>query len=319
MSTAFYDIKIPLGNAYALPHSAVDAVIASKNADCAMLLLYIVKNSGYIDDSAAIGALGMTKERFSEAISLLISEKVIIPSVYESGAASPKPLEMRSDYSSDEIKNALDGDHDFATIYRSCEAALGRPLKQYEAGTLMNVYNTLDLPSEVILLLISYKSEEYTKRIAAGASTKKLTVREIASEACRWDSAGIDSLESADAHIKQLQQRSTLEGQLKRLVGIRDRRPSPTELAYIKSFIDMGFEFSVIERAYDITVINKGALVWPYMNSILKRWQREGKLKLSDMEAQTHNKSGGTSTGKLTEVNYEYFERAKKYINKEGD
>lgn len=43
MSSAFYDIKIPMSSTFVLPQFAVNAVIASKNADCAMLLLYIVK------------------------------------------------------------------------------------------------------------------------------------------------------------------------------------------------------------------------------------------------------------------------------------
>jgi len=325
MSSAFYDIKIPMSSTFVLPQFAVNAVIASKNADCAMLLLYIVKNSGYIDDGSAIHDLGLTNDRYREALSLLISEKIIIPTQNDIDAVPAKPAEMKTDYSPEEIRSALDGDAEFASIYRACESALARPLKQYETGTLMSVYNSLDLPSEVILLLISYKSEEYSKRIAAGTTTKRLTVREIAGEACRWNSAGIFTLEAADEYIRQLQQKSTMEGQLKRLLGIRDRRPSPTELAYIKSFIDMGFEFAVIERAYDITVVNKGSLIWPYMNSILKRWQREGKLKLSDLEAANINaqrpsaQSAQKQEEKLTDVNYEYFERVKQYINKEDD
>lgn len=317
MSATFYDIKIPFGNAYALPHGAVSTIIASKNADCALLLLYIVKNSGSIDHETAIEELGMTKEKFSAAISLLIAEKIIIPLSNDMGFASPESKNLRTEYSEEEIKSAISGDPDFASIYNSCSAAFARPLKKYEADVLLSIYHQTNLPAEVIHLLISYKVEENQQRIASGGSQKNITARDIASEAARWDKAGIDTLEAADEHIKQLQERSTMEGQLKRLLGIRNRRPSPTELTYIKSFMDMGFDLDVIEKAYDITVVNKGNLVWPYMNSILKRWHRDGKHKLSEIETQNSSNTPDYPPQKLSEVNYEYFERAKKHINKE--
>ena len=64
------------------------------------------------------------------------------------------------------------------------------------------------------------------------------------------------------------------------------------ERKYVAAWVDMGFEDEAIRLAYERTVHKKGAMNWPYMNSILKSWHQKGLHTVSAVEAGDSPPSG---------------------------
>ena len=135
------------------------------------------------------------------------------------------------------------------------------------------------LPPEVILVVINWCTQELERRYGPG---RKPTLRQIEKEAYIWQERGIVTLELAEQHVRDLLEHRQENRQVCRLLGIRNREPSPSEEKYIRAWIEMGFSTQAIEEAYDRTILKKKELAWPYMNSILQSWH---KKNLHELEA----------------------------------
>ena len=70
-----------------------------------------------------------------------------------------------------------------------------------------------------------------------------------------------------------------------RLLGLGDRRPSPSEEKYLLSWLEMGFSPEAVELAYDKTVLKCRELKWSYLNGILRRWHEKGLHTLAEIQA----------------------------------
>ena len=99
--------------------------------------------------------------------------------------------------------------------------------------------------------------------------------------------------------MQELQDRRKESSRITRVLGIRDRLPSPSEERYTKAWIDMGFSPEAVGEAYDRTILKKKELVWPYMNRILENWQ---KRQLHALEAILQNdpRDRGSARAKKT-------------------
>ena len=92
--------------------------------------------------------------------------------------------------------------------------------------------------------------------------------------------------------------RSVRRSEIRTLLGLTDRRLSPSEERYIRSWTEMGFSDDAVLLAYDKTCENTGALTWKYMNSILERWNTQGlytadQIKALDRKPASAGKKGG--------------------------
>ena len=89
----------------------------------------------------------------------------------------------------------------------------------------------------------------------------------------------------AAAYIKDYQHRREALPELMQLLRLGDRQPGPSEERYLLSWAGMGFDRSVIELAYDKTLLKCKELKWPYMNKILTSWHQKGLHTLAEVES----------------------------------
>jgi len=281
---------------------AADRLIESRNGDAALVYLYLVRTGGVLDEAEIKKQFGYTDGRLESAIACILrtgcvseitaeTEQKVIPS--RSKQVLPEVTEAT--YTPAELQRGLREDPMFKWLCHEAESRLGRVLKQFELETLYSIYDYLAMPAEVIVMLIGYLTSSREERVAKGFTTPAISFRQISREASRWSENGINTAEKADAHIKYLQYRKSVKGQLLQALGIRDRLPSPSEETMLNRWIDAGSSVDLIAKAYDLTVMQKGALNWHYMRSIVDKWLARGYRTAADVDAGEKKPSSGSA------------------------
>ncbi len=173
-------------------------------------------------------------------------------------------------YTEDELQRRV-RDPQFSKLIGEAQRRLGRTLSTEDLRILLSLTDYLQMPTEVVGILLSYCIERSRRR-----DVRMPGMRAIEKEAYRWADEGIDTLEAACYYVQNQMQRQNRIAQLRLLLQIDQRRLTPAEERYLESWIEMGFGDDAIQLAYERTCLNTGALKWAYMNSILKRWHEKG-------------------------------------------
>ena len=264
--------------------SAVCA-LSSGNPDAPRLLLYLALHDEPDALSRAEKALGLDGARLSAALSALgLSEP-------EKQAQTPPPrtpVQTLPEYTGEELSQAL-SDPNFGFIYEQAEKAFNRPLRRHELSTLLALYEDVGVSAEVLALVLTYCTQRASQQTPAGENVR-ISFSQVRTEALRWHEAGVSNAEQAEKHIRMLEEKQQKLARVRRIVGVTDRRPSPTELRYMEYFITLDPSLALIEKAYDITAVNKGSVVWPYMQKILLRWREKGYKTPADVDAGEEQK-----------------------------
>ena len=114
-------------------------------------------------------------------------------------------------------------------------------------------------------------------------------------------------MEEAAAYIQNQNQYNTRMAHIKPLLQIRGRRLTTAEERYAYQWSEMGFDDETILMAYERTCINTGALKWPYMHSILKRWHNAGlhtadQVRAGDSKIQPKQDRRDLDSGELDAI-----------------
>ncbi len=269
------DLLFP-GTILSLHRKAVDTLLTAADSDAALLYLCLAaeKNSSILKWNPA---------RLEAAQTALITLKLIDAET----PVRPEPpqklqVEAPPDYDRTDITLALQNEKGFAALLPEVERLLGKALSPFELKLLFTIYDYLGLPPEVILVLVGWCVEEATQKYGAG---RRPTLTSIKNEAHRWQRAGVDSLDTADAHVRRLTEESNRSMQIMELVGIRGRRPVEGERNYLKQWINLQFTDDVLQLAYEKTLFQLQKFSWSYMNSILTSWKKQGLTTVREIEA----------------------------------
>lgn len=263
------------GGIIALPKKAVEKLLAEGSGDAALLYLCLAAER----DAAR---LSWPVDRVERAYSLLLSLGLADPArpVLPTPDQKLEP-DAPPEYSTADITMALSGPTDFAGLVPEVERLLGKPLSSADLKTLYLLFDFLALPAEVILTLVTWCVERTAQRYGPG---RKPTMNQIKKEGFRWQRAGVDTLEAADAHVRRLTQLGERMARLLELVEIRGRKPVGDERKYLEAWAEMGFQDDAIRLAYEKTILNTGKLTWSYLNKILRSWQQKGFHSAADAE-----------------------------------
>ena len=242
---------------------SVQKLLSSGSGDAALLYLYIQSGN---DPNQAGQALRMTSARYQCAAATL-RQLGLWPE------ERPRfiPSGERPMYSEQDVRNAVDQDGEFRSLYGEIEHLLGRGLNTEELKIILGFTRYLGLSADVICVLICYckdRARQQGKRMPA--------LRTIEKEAYAWAEQGIDSIEQAGAFIQAQNMRRSRIRELMEMLQIRGRQLTAAELKYAQSWLDMNFDKDVIALAYERTCLNTGGMNWVYMNRILTRWHEAG-------------------------------------------
>lgn len=178
----------------------------------------------------------------------------------------------RPSYDSAEIDAAASLNKNIDYMFRQAEKILDRLLSPSDYEMLYSFVDWLGLPVEVVIMLLNF-----------AVSQGKTTKRYLETVAIDWADKGINTYESAEEYIKEIELKMSNEGKIRSILGIYDRALTQTEKKYIKLWTyEKDIPLELVNEAYDRTVSATGKLSWAYMNKILMSWDSEG---IRNMEA----------------------------------
>ena len=259
-----------------------DALIAAYDGDMALCCLYFARHPD-ADDETAASVLCRTRAEIAAA-----REKLgrILRTGRKDVPAPPPDEPVERD--AEEIVRTFK-EKAFEPILAEMTRILGTiPSKAY-LNTLVDIYDRLGMPPEVILLLLNYCDEETHRRWGSG---RRPSAKAISDEAYRWANREILTLELAEEHIARCEQRRSDHGRIAELLGIRGRELYKRETDYIDAWLEMGFSDEAIALALERTVMNTGALKWPYLNGILRNWHAAGLHTPEEIEQAEGKRRG---------------------------
>ncbi|MBO4941569.1 MAG: DnaD domain protein [Clostridia bacterium] len=199
-------------------------------------------------------------------------------------------LRKRPSYTAAEIDAAASVNKNVDYLLRQAEEILGKLLSPSDFELIYSFVDWLGLPVEVVIMLLRFAK-----------SQGKLGKRYLETVAIDWAEKGIDTYESAEEYIKEIEKRLSNEGKIRSILGIYDRALSQTEKKYINLWTaEKEISVELIRGAYDRTVAATGKLAWAYMNKILVSWQEEGIETLKQLEEheKTHKPQSVSEKGK---------------------
>ncbi len=181
----------------------------------------------------------------------------------------------RPSYNHSEIDRAASKDKNISYLFNQAEKILGKLLSSHDMEILYSFVDWLNLPVEVIIMILNY----------ASARDKK-SMRYIEKMAVDWADREINTYEKAEDYIKKLEESASKARKICNILGIHDRALSTTEKKYIKLWSDeRDIPFDLIPVAYDKTMMKTGGKMgWAYMNKLLCSWQDAGIKTQEELE-----------------------------------
>jgi len=327
------DLKfsLPGPETVSIARQSIEKLMRAGDSDAALLYLYILKTDGMGTSSEASVALGKSPGWIAAAMAVLSRLGLVqLDNKVDDDQEDFQPDERYDEpepeprrYSIEDMKRELASGSVFALIVEETQRSLGKILSPDELLRLLGIYDSLSMPPEVILQLITHCIAE--SRMSGGG--RPPSMRYIEKAAYTWEREGILTLDKAEEYIKILNARRSVRGEIKNVLQIKGREFSATELRYVEGWIEMGFDASTIGIAYDRTLVKTGKMVWGYMDTILKSWHTKGIHTAKDAlekdkwppvkSAHNNQKSSGN---KHNAPNREDLERMQRMLEKiKGD
>lgn len=263
--------------------AVADKLIGRGQGDAALLYLYLLRHRGYLDPEQATRQLHWSRLQLDSALAHL-RELGLATGGDEPQFTSPAPRAVQAPvYSAADVNQELaDASSAFPELLSEVEIALGKRLSPSDTRILLEIFDHVALPAEVICLLVMWQIQEYEDRYGPGRKPRMSVIR---TAAYRWKESGVDTLEAAEAYLEKLEYYRSQEGELLAAVGITGRKAAAGERKYLNAWTEMGFPPETVALACDRTITNTGSMKWAYCNAILKRWHSEGRHTLEEVQA----------------------------------
>lgn len=284
----------------AFPPLGGTAALADASQEELRVLLCLVAAGGRVSDPAELAAAaGCSKPRARSA--LRYWEEVGVTEEVEDGVAaapaSKKPLRPAvetKEAPAHEIAETVTRET-LAGFIDTCQQTVGRVFNTKELSALTSLVEDMPFSREYILVLISYCMKK----------TRKFSFTYLEKVAHSMLEKECLTVEQLNAHLAAAERFASREWQLRRLLGIGERRLGSREQEYLLRWtgeFDYGVE--IIGIAYDITVNHTGKISLPYMDKLLTRFHAAGCTTVSAVEELLEN---------------EQAERAAKQISRQGN
>lgn len=289
MSTKRY--ILPDQESISISGNAAEKLIRRGDGSAALLYIYMLKSKGNLSIPEAQNALGFTEQQVYDAMGSLRAMGMISGGGGTERKDSPPDTEELPDYTAEEITREMDSQSDFSMLSQEVQRCLGKPLTSNDLKILLGLYQHLQMPSEVILLLISCCIEEHQDKYGTG---KFPTMRGVERVAYIWARTGVLTLEEAMRYLKKRSVQKSAAGEISRVLQLKNDTLTETQKKYIYRWLDMGFRAEEVARGYDRTLVNTGELKWNYLDKILTNWHEKGLHTIEEIE----EKDGKSSRGK---------------------
>ena len=255
-----------------IPLLDVRKLISAGAGDAALLYLYL-RSGGML--SQAGSALQLPAAKLEQAAA----------SLRQLGLLQKTDRRLPQDhspvYTEEDVSRHMERDKRFSQLVGEIQRELGRLLSNEDLKILLGMLDYLDLPMEVVAILVHFCVE----RNRARGNLRAPSFRMMEKEAYRWADDGIDTMEQAAAFVQNQLQLQSQIGRVRQMLQLSGRRLTAAEEHYIRSWLGMGFDLPELQLAYERTCLNTGGLKWQYMNKILLNWDQKNLHTVAGIEA----------------------------------
>lgn len=205
-------------------------------------------------------------------------------------------------YTGKEIEAMMQGDATLALLVEECQRMAGKMFGVHEITRLLGMADYLRFDHDSILLLFAYAEK-----------LGKCSVAYVEKIATSLVNEGITSYAEVEAYLSAKEKQHTLEGFVRKLIGVSQRAFSAKEKKFLAKWSELAFSESLLTLAYEVTVDNTGAFSFPYMNKVLLNWHEAGYRTADEVNAalQSYRANKEQDSDKSFDVD-EFFEAALK-------
>ena len=238
-------------NIFAVPVQIVDKHIRTCGALSLRALLILLRRGGTADEEQIAQELAMDTGEIRDALWYWVNAGILstdvshqpepnIQAEEKKVQPAPEPPKAKensrpvqeippkgaSSYrgrpSNEQIAAMMEKDPNIEFLFQAASEKLGKYLHITDRSSLIYLYDWAGIPIDVILMVIQYC-----------CSMGKRQMRYIERVALDWQDAGVVSLETAEEHIRQIEERNSWAGEVKAAFGIRDRDLVEKEQEYV--------------------------------------------------------------------------------------
>ncbi|MCM1285089.1 MAG: DnaD domain protein [Acetobacter sp.] len=280
-----------------VPNQLLDKYLKLASEYQLKALLYILRNGGQSSSAEIAKALGQTAgdiddllEFWNEEGVLAVNGETVTPipqPVIIDEIKEEKEKEMKISsreklspprLSPKDIVICIRESSDIATLLEQAQHVLGRTISHAEQEMLINMVNYYGLPVEVILMILEFYRCEKKRG-------KSIGINYINSMAKNWSDEGIVTVTAAEEKLKEIEQSDRLWNEIVAITGIKHRRPTDNQRKMVTSWFT-DFDIAMISLAADLMKENIPEPKLAYMDSIIKKWRKNGITNPAQVKAQ---------------------------------
>lgn len=175
-------------------------------------------------------------------------------------------------YNPSDIDNLAKNDKNIDSLITIAEKIMGKTLSPNNINILVNIYDKLGLPFEVIITLMQFYSDK--------------SLAYIEKVAISWADKGINSMEKAENELN----RYSVYNNIIRFFGVKNRSYTEREKKVMEVWInEYKFPLDIIKIACEKTAANTGKVSMSYAEKILFNWYKNGVKTVEDIEKLDNN------------------------------
>ncbi|MBP3333893.1 MAG: DnaD domain protein [Clostridia bacterium] len=276
------NLNIEYGNGViSLPEKALD-ILQNASALDIKLLVYLSSDrsvrENFSYEEAAV-SLGVNPDEVANALKYLVESGVVSDTLSENSSQ----ITVRSKKAGDRSVTVIKAGNDIPTytgaeieaifaqkseihgLVDECQRIFGKMFTLMEINRVISLADYYRLDNEYIATLFQFASK-----------IGKPSVPYVDKMARELYNQGIVTLEALEKKLKQIEDFSTVEGFVRRLFGLGERKLTSKETKFVEQWAQENYPHTMIELAYEISVNNTGAPSMPYINKTLTNWREAG-------------------------------------------
>lgn len=203
-------------------------------------------------------------------------------------------------YTDSEFAAVMEKNRDLADLITEAQNTLGKIFNVNETKILVSITQEFGFDEEFMLILLDFcrrtdhKNMRYIERLATSLYDEEIRDPEALTECLR--------------HREQL---ADAESKIRTIFGIGSRAFTSKEKDTISRWIDTyKLDFSLIEKAYEITINATSKPSLNYANKILESWYSEGITTAEQADEAKAKKDGGKPKGAVSFDVDDFFKAA---------
>lgn len=272
-----------------VPNDVVDKYLKLASEYQLKALLFVLRNGGQSTSAQIAKALGQTAGDIDDLMELWLDEGVMsadgqAPVIEHKSVSEKTEVKIVRETLSaprltpKDVVNILRENESISFLLNEAQVILGRTISHAEQEMLINMVNYYGLKVEVIMMILEFYRSEKERG-------KSIGIAYVNAMAKNWADEGINSISDAEAKLQDIARSDRLWNEVVAITGIRHRRPTVKQREMVNGWFN-DFDITMITLAADMMKENIPEPKLNYMNTIIKKWKRNGITTPEQVQAE---------------------------------